>query len=295
MSQCAVCGVSHKAKYLTALGSLGPLRAAILEQHPHLHLEDPVCYSCTSKFRTAYIQEVLSKEKGELSKLEESVLEMLHDQELQMQSLLGTEEEHLTLGDRIADQVAAFGGSWRFILLFGSVLLLWVVVNSVPVLFKPFDPYPFILMNLFLSLVAAMQAPVIMMSQNRAAARDRLQSERDFRTNLMAELEIRQLHQKLDHLITNQWQRLLEIQQLQTDMMEEMVGRKNLPTLPRASAKATKRRGVRKKRSKVRVLLDELEADTTGILSLSELESARDHAVGALEEEAGEGQRLEPA
>lgn len=173
---------------------MGPLRAAILEQHPHLHPEDSVCYSCTSKFRTAYIQEVLSKEKGELSKLEESVLEMLHDQELQMQSLLGTEEEHLTLGDRIADQVAAFGGSWRFILLFGSVLLLWVVVNSVPVLFKPFDPYPFILMNLFLSLVAAMQAPVIMMSQNRVAARDRLQAERDFRTNLMAELEIRQLH-----------------------------------------------------------------------------------------------------
>ncbi|MER3483085.1 MAG: hypothetical protein C4332_08005, partial [Meiothermus sp.] len=181
---------------------------------------DLMCYSCASKLRTEYIQEVLNTEKGELSKPEESVLEMLHDQELQMQNM-GAEEEHLTLGDRVADQVAAFGGSWRFIFIFGGILLLWVLLNTVPLFFKPFDPYPFILMNLFLSLIAAMQAPVIMMSQNRAAARDRVQAERDFRTNLMAELEIRQLHSKLDHLIGNQWQRLLEIQQLQTDMMEE--------------------------------------------------------------------------
>ena len=100
---------------------------------------------------------------------------------------------------------------------------MWIAINSIPLLWRPFDVYPYILLNLALSGLAAIQAPIIMMSQNRQEAKDRLRSEHDYRVNLKAELEIRQLHWKLDQLLTHQWQRLLEIQQIQMDLMEELV------------------------------------------------------------------------
>ena len=110
------------------------------------------------------------------------------------------EEERLTLGNRVADRVASFGGSWTFISIFATVLICWVVVNSALVLRKPFDPYPFILLNLFLSMLAAVQAPVIMMSQNRQAAKDRLKGDLDYRVDTKAELEIAHLHRKVDQI-----------------------------------------------------------------------------------------------
>ncbi len=110
------------------------------------------------------------------------------------------EQERLTLGQRVADRVATFGGSWTFIILFGAVLVTWVLVNSVLLAKRPFDPYPYILLNLVLSMVAAIQAPVIMMSQNRQAAKDRLKSDLDYEVNLKAELEVAQLHRKIDRL-----------------------------------------------------------------------------------------------
>jgi uncharacterized membrane protein len=112
-------------------------------------------------------------------------------------------EQGRTFGERLADRIAAFGGSWTFILLFAGAVLLWVAVNSVLLIRaggEPFDPYPFILLNLFLSLVAAIQAPIIMMSQNRQAAKDRLQASHDYEVNLKAEIEIMALHEKLDEL-----------------------------------------------------------------------------------------------
>jgi len=127
-----------------------------------------------------------------------------------------------TLGERMADKLADFGGSWRFIGIFCGLLFLWIVINSALIIWKPFDPYPFIFLNLILSCLAAIQAPVILMSQNRQEARDRLQAEYDYRINLKAELEIRHLHEKIDHLLMNQWQRLLEIQQIQMELMEEL-------------------------------------------------------------------------
>ncbi len=133
-----------------------------------------------------------------------------------------TIDDQCTLGQRLADHVASFGGSWTFIIFFASVLIVWIVINSVAMLGKPFDPYPFILLNLVLSCLAAIQAPVIMMSQNRQEVKDRLRAENDYRVNLKAELEIRHLHSKLDLLLTHQWQRLLEIQQVQTDLLEEL-------------------------------------------------------------------------
>ena len=119
-------------------------------------------------------------------------------------------EEQMTLGERLADQVASFGGSWTFIIIFGVVMLIWVILNSAALFVRHFDPYPYILLNLFLSMVAAIQAPVIMMSQNRQAAKDRLQADQDYQVNLKAELEVAQLHHKLDHLharLEEQWAR----------------------------------------------------------------------------------------
>src|SRR5205823_575225 len=121
---------------------------------------------------------------------------------------------------------AEFGGSWKFIIVFGAILLGWIVLNALVLLNRAFDPYPFILLNLILSSLAALQAPIIMMSQNRAEARDRLRGENDYKVNLKAELEIRHLHEKIDHLLRRQYNRLFEIQQIQIELLEEISQRK---------------------------------------------------------------------
>jgi uncharacterized membrane protein len=119
--------------------------------------------------------------------------------------------EQMTLGQRVADRVAAFGGSWTFIGIFAAIMLVWVTLNTAALFRHHFDPYPYILLNLFLSMIAAIQAPVIMMSQNRQAAKDRLQADQDYQVNLKAELEVAQLHRKIDHLherLEEHWERL---------------------------------------------------------------------------------------
>jgi uncharacterized membrane protein len=131
-------------------------------------------------------------------------------------------DQQLTFGERLADKMAEYAGSWGFVIGFFGVLLVWIAINSVVLILKPFDPYPFILLNLVLSCLAAIQAPIIIMSQNRQEAKDRLRSEHDYSVNLKAELEIRNLHEKIDHLLMKQWQRLLEIQEIQMELMEEL-------------------------------------------------------------------------
>ena len=126
-----------------------------------------------------------------------------------------------TLSERLSDHLATFGGSWMFIIVFGVVLAVWMALN-VMLGGTAFDPYPFILLNLVLSCLAALQAPVIMMSQRRLEARDRLRAQHDYKVNLKAELEIRQLHDKVDHLIVRQWERLAELQQLQIEIMQDI-------------------------------------------------------------------------
>lgn len=132
------------------------------------------------------------------------------------------EEGPLSFGQRLSDRMADFGGSWRFILLFLGVLLLWMLANALLLRRAAFDPYPFILLNLVLSCIAALQAPVIMMSQRRQEERDRRRSQSDYQINLKAELEIRYLHEKVDHLLKNNSERMLEIQQIQIDLMREI-------------------------------------------------------------------------
>ena len=136
-------------------------------------------------------------------------------------------EENRRLGERVADRIASFGGSWTFIFLFLAVLVAWVVLNSLVLARRgrAFDPYPYILLNLFLSMIAALQAPVIMMSQNRMAARDRLEAAHDYEVNLMAEVEIRTLHDKLDQLRDHDWASLVVQQQEQIRLLERLLER----------------------------------------------------------------------
>ena len=200
----------------------GPLVDAIRKSHPEWSTDGFICMTDLHHFRAAYVQGILEAEKGELSALEEQVMQSIKEQDLLSQDVNAEFEQRLTLGDRLSDRVAEVAGSWAFIMGFAAVLVVWIVVNSVVLLSRHFDPYPFILLNLVLSCIAAMQAPIIMMSQNRQEAKDRLRSEHDYRINLKAELEIRTLHEKIDHLLMHQWQRLLEIQDIQTQLMEEV-------------------------------------------------------------------------
>lgn len=163
----------------------------------------------------------MEAERGELSTLDRDVIESLAKGEIITQLLSEAIIENSSFGERAADKVAAFGGSWTFILLFGGVLFFWMALNISGLLFHAFDPYPFILLNLVLSSLAAVQAPVIMMSQRRQETKDRLRAENDYRINLKAELEIRQLHEKIDHQMAHQWNKLAEMQQIQIDLLED--------------------------------------------------------------------------
>jgi len=192
---------------------------------PDLDSKGFICFDDLGEFRKDYVKEVLQDEIGELSTLDHEVIESLQQHEIVSSDISKQFERKLTFGERLSDQIASFGGSWRFIILFGVVLVFWIILNAVLLLNRGFDPYPFILLNLILSCLAAMQAPIIMMSQNRAELRDRLRSENDYKINLKAELEIRHLHEKIDHLLRRQYNRLFEIQQIQIELLEE-IGRK---------------------------------------------------------------------
>lgn len=177
-----------------------------------------------NKYREKYIAQYLINEVGELSALEEDVLKTLQHHEIISSKVgLDSENKNFTIGQRLADKIASFGGSWKFIMLFGLFILIWIFSNIYFLLNKGFDPYPFILLNLILSCLAALQAPVIMMSQNRQEEKDRERSKQDYMINLKSELEIRMLHEKIDHLIIHQQQELLNIQQVQVEMMEDIM------------------------------------------------------------------------
>ncbi|MGQ0621332.1 MAG: DUF1003 domain-containing protein [Panacagrimonas sp.] len=133
-------------------------------------------------------------------------------------------QESMTVGQRLADRIASFGGSWTFILIFLSLLLLWIVLNTIVLVQfrEPFDPYPYVFLNLILSMLAALQAPVILMSQNRSAAKDRAAAQHDYEVNLKSELEILALHQKIDTLRERQWTELVAMQQEQIQLLKKL-------------------------------------------------------------------------
>ncbi len=186
------------------------IRPSLLEfikkQVPEWDDKGFICLECLGKFRKDYVKETLEQEIGELSALDNEVIESLQQHEILSENISKQFEKKLTFGERLSDRIAEFGGSWRFIILFGTVLMIWILANAIFLANRGFDPYPFILLNLILSCLAAIQAPIIMMSQNRAESRDRLRAENDYKVNLKAELEIRHLHEKIDHLLRRQVQ-----------------------------------------------------------------------------------------
>lgn len=170
---------------------------------------------------------LLHKEIDELTELEHRILRKHAERKTVSRTPAEIFDER-TFGERVADRVAEFGGSWTFIIIFFLLLASWVVLNTYILARRgeAFDPYPYILLNLFLSMLASIQAPIIMMSQNRQAAKDRLAAQHDYEVNLKAEFEILSLHEKLDDLREQKWLELVKIQQLQIDLLEELAGKK---------------------------------------------------------------------
>ncbi len=228
--QSSLCISCHKQKNRNETRPLEILSPSVGElikkDHPDWSSHDFICLSCLNKYRSEYVEDVLRDEKGELTGLEQSVLDSLREHEVLAKDINREFESQLTLGQRLSDRIADFGGSWAFITSFMFILVIWIIINSSALLSRHYDPYPFILLNLILSCMAAIQAPVIMMSQNRQESKDRLRAEHDYQVNLKAELEIRHINAKIDQLISHQWQRLLEIQKIQMDIMED-INRRN--------------------------------------------------------------------
>lgn len=224
--RCQFCGKSFTAQDVLPGSLVRPNIAALIAQRaPAWDPRGVICHTCLNRFRAEYVRAEMERDRGELSALEEEVMRSVDDGALLAEDLNREFDSSLTLGERIADRVAEFGGSWRFIILFFTMMAVWITLNSIYLLFHPFDPYPFILLNLALSLLAAVQAPVILMSQNRQESRDRLRAENDYQVNLKAELEVRALGEKIDLLIHQHWAHLLEIQQIQTEMIQDLLGR----------------------------------------------------------------------
>ncbi|SYZ72961.1 conserved hypothetical protein [Candidatus Zixiibacteriota bacterium] len=228
--QTSLCISCHKQKDRNDTRPLEILSTSVAElikkEHPDWSSHDYICLSCLNKYRAEYVEDVLRDEKGELTNLEQSVLESLREHEVLSKDINLEFDSKLTAGQRLADKIADFGGSWGFITSFMLVLIIWIIINSSALFGRHYDPYPFILLNLILSCLAAIQAPVIMMSQNRQESKDRLRAEHDYQVNLKAELEIRHINAKIDQLISHQWQRLLEIQKIQMELMED-INRRN--------------------------------------------------------------------
>ena len=166
------------------------------------------------------LKELMDSESLRVQQLDALVKESIAEEELLSSKLLELEnDERLTLGQKIADKVAEFGGSWVFIISFMFLVVLWISLNTIWATSQKFDPYPFILLNLILSCIAALQAPIIMMSQNRQEDKDRQRSRSDFMVNLKAELEIRGLHRKVDLLISDEMKTLFQVQQTQVELL----------------------------------------------------------------------------
>jgi uncharacterized membrane protein len=221
---CPICGKSKPMHEAISAVLIQPAIVDIIRKStPDWDGLSPVCFTCLNGLQVDHIQSILHRQKGGISDLEKEVTETLRKQELLSSDLNAAFDKNLSFGSRLADRVAEFGGSWKFIILFTSIIVVWITMNSIAYFTGHFDPYPFILLNLILSCIAALQAPIIMMSQNRQEDKDRMRAENDFKTNLKAELEVRILHSKMDELLTHHWHSLMNIQKMQIEMMEKLI------------------------------------------------------------------------
>ncbi len=220
---CIICGKIFPDRQLVSGSAVRDvLSTEIARDHPSWSSESHICRPDLAEYRTQYVRHLLESEKGDITALEQEVLNSMQAHELLARNVDAEFEQVWTFGERLADRIASFGGSWAFMICFAAFLGLWIGMNSLVLLWRPLDPYPFIFLNLILSCLAAVQAPIIMMSQNRQEAKDRVRSQHDYQVNLKAELEIRQLHEKIDHLLSHQWDRLAQIQEIQLDLLNEL-------------------------------------------------------------------------
>ncbi len=195
----------------------------INRKFPEFGKEDFISITELNQYRRLYLTSLIVEERGELEIIDLDVMDAIKNNSILSENIQDEIEAELTTGEKLADKVASFGGSWSFIIVFFSFIMIWIFINILFIATKPFDPYPFILLNLILSCLAAIQAPIIMMSQNRQEQKDRIRGEHDYKINLKAELEIKLLSEKIDHLLVNQNKKLLEIQELQTDYLEDLM------------------------------------------------------------------------
>lgn len=223
---CYILKKEFPADQLTGYNSIKKQLVEIIKKdHPGFSENDSISREPLNNYRKKYLETLIRKEHKEVNRLEKEVIKAIQNNTLLSENIESEIETELTYGQKLADKIAEFGGSWIFIIFFFSFLLTWIGINIWYLAGKAFDPYPFILLNLILSCLAAIQAPIIMMSQNRQEQKDRARSEHDYMINLKAELEIRLLHEKMDHLIVHQNKRMLDIQELQLDYLEELTSR----------------------------------------------------------------------
>lgn len=195
----------------------------IQNEYPNFTVHSKISILELNVYREKYIADFMFKDKSQLNELEKQVLNTIKKSESISNVLSENDDTKLTFGEKLSDKVAAFGGSWTFILCFLGFMAIWILLNLYSN--NGFDPYPFILLNLILSCIASLQAPIIMMSQNRQEAKDRERAQSDYMVNLKSELEIRTLHEKLDHLMIHQQQELIEIQKVQIDILNDIVAK----------------------------------------------------------------------
>lgn len=220
---CAICGRRFARRQLTHAGAVRDgIVELIRETHPAWNEDSLICAPDLQAYRARYVRSLLQAERGELTQLEQEVLLSLHNHDLLSRNVDHDMQQQWSFGERLADRIATFGGSWAFLICFGLFLATWIALNTFVFVARPPDPYPFILLNLLLSCLAAIQAPIIMMSQNRQEAKDRARAQHDYQINMKAELEIRHLHEKMDHLLSHQWERLAQIQEIQLDLLSEL-------------------------------------------------------------------------
>ncbi len=226
MGICHICRQEYpESKLISGHGIRHEIENMIISDFNDWDDHKKICKNDFSAYRNKYISQIIEEETGNIMELEKDVIKSISENEIIAEDVNRTQKEILTIGDAISDKVARFGGSWKFIIIFFLILIGWIVVNTSFLVVKPFDPYPYILMNLILSCIAAIQAPIIMMSQNRQEKKDRIRSENDYKINLKSEIEIRTLHEKVDHLLLDQWAKMMKIQEIQIEILEEIRGK----------------------------------------------------------------------
>lgn len=198
------------------------LQTFILNTDSTLSEQSEISYTTLLKYRSQYITHLIAQETSISQKFDHELKEKIFTEKVHIRNLNDSLKTKETFGQKAADTIARFGGSWRFIIIFIFVLTVWILLNSLPLFFEHFDKYPFILLNLALSCLAAIQAPIILMSQNRQSDRDRLKADNEYEINVKAEVEILLLHEKLDYLMSTKWMNIIQLQELQIELLQEL-------------------------------------------------------------------------